>query len=112
MRNLTAMAKTASDTAKTMSMLLGAIASISLLVGGIGIMNIMFVSVTERTKEIGTMKAIGAKNADIMKIFIFESGIFGLVGGILGAIFGLFLSWIVSFIANNYTKTNGCSIYN
>jgi len=82
------------------------IAAISLLIGGIGIANTMYTSVLERTKEIGTMKAIGAKNSDIMKIFILESGIFGLVGGVLGAIFGLFLSWIVSFSANSAFNQN------
>ncbi|MBS3078660.1 ABC transporter permease [Candidatus Pacearchaeota archaeon] len=82
------------------------IAAISLLIGGIGIANTMYTSVLERTKEIGTMKAIGAKNSDIMKIFILESGIFGLIGGILGAIFGLFLSWIVSYSANSAFNQN------
>jgi len=82
------------------------IAGISLLVGAVGIANTMYTSVLERTKEIGTMKAIGAKNSDIMKIFILESGIFGLIGGILGAIFGLFLSWIVSYSANSAFNQN------
>ena len=82
------------------------IAAISLLIGGIGIANTMYTSVLERTKEIGTMKAIGAKNSDIMKIFILESGIFGLVGGIFGAGFGLFLSWVVSFSANSAFNQN------
>jgi len=82
------------------------IAGISLLVGAVGIANTMYTSVLERTKEIGTMKAIGAKNSDIMKIFILESGIFGLIGGILGAIFGLFLSWIVSYSAKSAFNQN------
>ena len=82
------------------------IAAISLLIGGIGIANTMYTSVLERTKEIGTMKAIGAKNSDIMKIFMLESGIFGLVGGTLGAMFGLFLSWIVSYGANSTFNQN------
>jgi len=72
------------------------IASISLLIGGIGIANTMYTAVLERTREIGTMKAIGAKNSDILQIFVIESGLFGLVGGIAGAIFGVFLSFIVS----------------
>ena len=65
------------------------IASISLLVGGIGIMNTMYTSVLERTKEIGTMKAIGAKNSDVLSIFLFESGLLGMVGGIIGILLGL-----------------------
>ncbi|VVB78715.1 MacB-like periplasmic core domain protein [uncultured archaeon] len=82
------------------------IASISLLIGGIGIANTMYTSVLERTKEIGTMKAIGAKNRDIMSLFVIESGLFGLIGGIAGAIFGLFLSFLVSTSANTYFGEN------
>ena len=60
-----------------------------LLVGGIGIMNTMYTSVLERTKEIGTMKAVGAKNSDILQIFLFESGLLGLVGGSIGVVLGV-----------------------
>jgi putative ABC transport system permease protein len=76
------------------------IALIALLVGGIGIMNTMFTSVLERTKEIGVMKAIGAKNKDILTVFLTESAMLGLVGGIVGAIMGLSLAFAVSQIAN------------
>lgn len=75
------------------------IASISLFIGGIGIANTMFTSVLERTKEIGTMKAIGAQNKDILSLFLVESGLLGLVGGIVGAFIGLSLAYLVSLIA-------------
>jgi len=81
------------------------VAAISLLVGGIGIANTMYTSVLERTKEIGTMKAVGAKNSDIFYIFLIESGFIGLVGGILGVLLGYTLSKIVEFIAINQLNT-------
>ena len=65
------------------------IAGISLIVGGLGIMNTMYTSVIERTKEIGTMKAVGAKNSDVLLIFLFESGLLGLVGGAIGVLIGM-----------------------
>ncbi|MFT4261055.1 MAG: ABC transporter permease [Candidatus Woesearchaeota archaeon] len=74
------------------------IASISLLVGGIGIMNTMYTSVLERTKEIGIMKAIGAKNSNIFNLFFIESGMLGLAGGIIGIILGVILAKIVEII--------------
>jgi putative ABC transport system permease protein len=77
-----------SQTMSAMNMFLGAIAAVSLVVGAVGIANTMFTSVLEKTKEIGTMKAIGAKNRDIMMIFIFNSAMVGFVGGILGVTFG------------------------
>lgn len=76
------------------------IASISLLVGGVGIMNTMYTSVTQRTREIGVMKAIGARNEQILAIFLFESGIIGLIGGLIGVIIGLALSAIAAFGAS------------
>lgn len=74
------------------------IASISLLVGGIGIMNTMYTSVLERTKEIGIMKAIGAKNSSIFTLFFIESGLLGLAGGIIGIILGVILAKLVELI--------------
>ncbi len=75
------------------------IASISLLVGAIGIMNTMYTSVLERNKDIGIMKAIGAKNSDIFTLFFFESGLLGLVGGVLGVIIGIGLAKLVEVIS-------------
>ncbi|MBQ7489934.1 MAG: ABC transporter permease [Bacteroidales bacterium] len=77
-----------------LTVLLAAIAAISLVVGGIGIMNIMYVTVTERTKEIGLRMSIGAQNRDILMQFLAESVILSLIGGIIGIIFGLLLSYV------------------
>lgn len=75
------------------------IAGISLLVGAVGIMNTMYTSVLERTKQIGVMKAIGASGDSILSLFLIESGMIGLVGGILGIVFGVTASYIISLIA-------------
>ena len=82
------------------NLIIGGIAAISLLVGGIGIANTMYTSVLERTKEIGTMKAVGAQNKEILLIFIIESGMIGLIGGVIGAGLGIGLAFGVSEIAN------------
>ena len=81
------------------------IAAISLIVGGIGIMNTMYMTVLERTKEIGTMKAVGAKNSDILYIFLFESGLLGLVGGAIGVGIGIGLAKGAEYIANTALGT-------
>jgi putative ABC transport system permease protein len=87
---------TMSSVSDTMTMMLGGIASISLLVGGIGIMNIMLVSVSERTKEIGIRKAIGAKRRDVLLQFLIEAVVLSSMGGLLGVLFGLGLGKVVA----------------
>lgn len=98
-RNLTQVMQAAEQSTKVMTILLGAIASVSLLVGGIGIMNIMLVSVTERTREIGIRMAIGAKTWDIRLQFIIEALALSLTGGLAGIIIGVSGSRILSVIA-------------
>ena len=96
----------ASEISTTLTVVLGGIAAISLLVGGIGIMNIMFVSVTERTKEIGIRKAVGAKNRDIMVQFLTEGIVLSLLGGVLGIGFAYLLTWAIgSLISSIITAT-------
>ena len=95
-RSNTQMLEVIGSVTDTLTIALGGIAAISLLVGGIGIMNIMFVSVTERTREIGIRKAIGAKNKDILIQFLTESIVLSLLGGIIGVGFAGMLSWILT----------------
>ncbi|MBU1869916.1 MAG: ABC transporter permease [Candidatus Omnitrophica bacterium] len=98
-RNMADIKSTLEATTKTMSLLLGSIAAISLLVGGIGIMNIMLVSVTERTREIGLRKAIGATNKDIMVQFLIEAVLMSLMGGIAGILLGGGISALITIFA-------------
>jgi len=86
------------STLGVITIFLGFVAAISLLVGAVGIANTMFTSVLEKTKEIGIMKAIGARNKDILLIFLFNSALVGIVGGIIGVIFGILISFAVGSI--------------
>jgi putative ABC transport system permease protein len=98
---------TAATITNVLTIFLGGIAAISLLVGGIGIMNIMLVSVTERTKEIGLRKALGARKRDILTQFLTESSLLSLFGGIIGIAFG----WLISFIVEKVALASGTAFY-
>ena len=101
------MAESVTEMTSSMTLFLGAIAAVSLLVGAVGIANTMFTSVLEKTKEIGTMKAIGAKNRDILMIFLFNSAMVGFVGGIFGVMLGALVSALFPMLGVTLMRSGG-----
>jgi len=99
-------AESASEMMESMTLFLGAIAGVSLVVGSVGIANTMFTSVMEKTKEIGTMKAIGAKNRDILMIFLVNSALVGFVGGVLGILLSLVLTSLMPYLGISMMRSS------
>ncbi len=99
-QNLSSIAETAQQTTQVFTYLLGGISAVSLLVGGIGIMNIMLVSVTERTREIGLRKALGARQSDILRQFGLEAVTLSVAGGVVGLALGVLGAWVMTSLFN------------
>ena len=109
-RNLTEILQAQEESSRVMTLLLAAVAGISLVIGGIGIMNIMLVSVTERTREIGLRMAVGARSKDILAQFLIEAVTLSLIGGAIGVLLGACATWAVGALAGWDVRLSGASV--
>ena len=109
-RNLTEILQAQEESSRVMTLLLAAVAGISLVIGGIGIMNIMLVSVTERTREIGLRMAVGARSKDILAQFLIEAVTLSLIGGAIGVLLGALSTWAVGAFAGWDVRLSGASV--